>query len=608
MGGVAAALSVGTLAVKSFNAAADQESTISAFKTLLGSLEKAKTLAAELTRFADVTPFEPEPVLSAGRALLAFGFAQERVIPTLTMLGDVASGLKIPLEELVDVYGRNIVQGRLFARDIYQFQSRGIPIISALAKVLKVADSEVLKMVENGMVGTDQLEKAFLNLTAAGGKFAGGMAEQARTVNGLMSTLRGYVTALFREFGTPVNSALKPMIESSIALVKGLGPMAADFGTKVAGALNLVTDLFKSGTLLETIQLALSVGFGKGVNALVGYLRGAVTGFIMAMGAGLTAIFGVNFWKIFLAGANMAILKLGAIMLTIFKTPVDYIAAGLKVAMQHVINAGESMHEMFGKAANVIVAGVIYAGAQLKNLLASIPSNPFGMEKDGRSYDEVLAAQNRRNPVVSGASEVDSFGVVLAEQEEAGNALVKQLEAKASMFAKATGGLLKEALPDAKEVGKIIGEGFRENSAPANVVDVSAEEAKLRSLKADADKRVDAAKAAAPAAPEKKNPFEKFKTAFGKSRLETASLKSGGLTTGGLDAAVAAGQGSGSTLKAPSIIADSLAKMGGGGNVAIGASTTDPLLRETQSQTTELKAIRKAVENRGGDTEATLPP
>ena len=65
-----------------------------AFKTMLGSAEKASTLMAQLTKTAAITPFGLQDVASGAKQLLAYGTAAEEVNDTLIHLGDIAAGLR----------------------------------------------------------------------------------------------------------------------------------------------------------------------------------------------------------------------------------------------------------------------------------------------------------------------------------------------------------------------------------------------------------------------------------------------------------------------------------------------------------------------------------
>ncbi len=73
---------------------------------MLGSAEKADKLLRELSDFSKKTPFELVGIRENAKQLLAMGVAQENIIPTLKALGDVASGLSVPLERLTLAYGQ----------------------------------------------------------------------------------------------------------------------------------------------------------------------------------------------------------------------------------------------------------------------------------------------------------------------------------------------------------------------------------------------------------------------------------------------------------------------------------------------------------------------
>lgn len=68
-----------------------------AFKTMLGSGEKASKLMNQLVRTAATTPFDLQSVAQGAKQLLAYGTAAEDVNDTLIKLGDIAAGLSLPL-------------------------------------------------------------------------------------------------------------------------------------------------------------------------------------------------------------------------------------------------------------------------------------------------------------------------------------------------------------------------------------------------------------------------------------------------------------------------------------------------------------------------------
>jgi hypothetical protein len=162
----------------------------SSLRTLMhGDAETAKALETQLVALAKTTPFSLVEVQEATKQLLAYGFAAGDVTKNISMLGDVASALKIPFSDIAYLYGTLKTQGRAYTRDIMQFTSRGIPIIHELAKQYGVADSAIQKMVEDGKVGFPQVEKAFQSMTSEGGMFFNMMAQQNKTVGGQLSAL-----------------------------------------------------------------------------------------------------------------------------------------------------------------------------------------------------------------------------------------------------------------------------------------------------------------------------------------------------------------------------------------------------------------------------------
>lgn len=172
-----------------------------AFRTMLGSAEKANALMLQLVRTAATTPFDLQGVAQGAKQLLAYGIAAEDVNDTLIRCGDVAAGLSIPLGDLVYLYGTTMTQGRMFTQDLRQFQGRGIPIAEELAKVLGTTTDKLGDMVTAGRVTSDVFQQAFNNMTSAGSRFGGLMDEQSKTITGQISNIEDAIDVMFNKLG-----------------------------------------------------------------------------------------------------------------------------------------------------------------------------------------------------------------------------------------------------------------------------------------------------------------------------------------------------------------------------------------------------------------------
>jgi tape measure domain-containing protein len=185
-----------------FNSSIEQ-TTIS-LSTMLGSQEKANDLIRDMTVLAAETPFEFPELANATKKLVAFGFGVEDVIPTMTRLGDLSSGLGISVSELSDIYGKARVQGRLFMEDINQLTGRGIPVIEEFARMFGVTEAEVRDLVTQGKIGFPELERAIAAMTDEGGKFGGLMEAQSKSFAGQISTLQDGFAELAGKLTEPI--------------------------------------------------------------------------------------------------------------------------------------------------------------------------------------------------------------------------------------------------------------------------------------------------------------------------------------------------------------------------------------------------------------------
>jgi tape measure domain-containing protein len=268
----ASVVSIGAITKAAFSGiqkAAEMEQAEIAFGVLFKDVDKAKSVLADLSHFADTTPFELPELTTAARQLAAFGVSADDINIELKTLGDIAAGIQAPIAEIASIYGKARVQGRLFAEDINQFTGRGIPVVSALARELHVAETEVKALVEKGKVGFPELQAAFRSMTEDGGQFAGMMEKQSESLNGLWSTMHDSINATLRDIGKKLIDTfdIKHRIQQVIAFIDrwresiaDIMPILIEIGVAVTafvGTLMTIVAAQKAIATAQTVVLAL---------------------------------------------------------------------------------------------------------------------------------------------------------------------------------------------------------------------------------------------------------------------------------------------------------------------------------------------------------------
>lgn len=243
-----------------------------AFKTMLGSGEKASNLMNQLVRTAATTPFDLQSVAQGAKQLLAYGTAAEDVNDTLIKLGDIAAGLSLPLGDLVYLYGTTVTQGRMFTQDMRQFMGRGIPMAEEIAKVMGVAEQEVAGLVTAGKVTADVFKKAIDGMAAEGGKFGGLMEAQSKTITGQISNIEDAVAMMFNKMGQQsegvINTALSGvsyLVENYQEVGRQIGALVTAYGAYKAALITLTAVQRMNMTVLRQAVLAKQKAAAEGI-------------------------------------------------------------------------------------------------------------------------------------------------------------------------------------------------------------------------------------------------------------------------------------------------------------------------------------------------------
>lgn len=281
------------------------EQTKVAFSTFMGDADKANVLIGQLNEFANITPFDNAEVLKSGQMLLSAGLAADEVNGSLRMIGDIASGVAMPLEDLSQIYMKAMNKGKLQAEELNQMSERGIPLMQELARMTGKSKGEIYKLAETGAITSNIVKQAFENMTGAGGMYHNMMDKQSQTVGGRFSTLIGKLQTI----GIAIGEALLPV----------LGALA-DFATMI----------ISNGKLLKDIAI------------IVGVVTAAFLAFKIAMWASALATSGMTIAQTLL---NLA-MTLNPIGLVI--AAIALLVAGVMLAINHFESWGQVFLMLLG--------------------------------------------------------------------------------------------------------------------------------------------------------------------------------------------------------------------------------------------------------------------
>lgn len=197
----------------SIKAAAQIEQVALSFDVMLGSAKKGKALLKDLFDFAKKTPFKIEEMGPTAKQLVAMGIESEKLIDTLTLLGNAAAGTGVPLQRLTYNFGQVKSNTIATAMDLRQFAMAGVPINAVLSEMIFGSEEftdKIKKMTSQGKITFPLIEEAFQRMSAKGGIYHDLMKRMAEeTLIGVWSNFIDGTFLARIELGKIIVSVLK---------------------------------------------------------------------------------------------------------------------------------------------------------------------------------------------------------------------------------------------------------------------------------------------------------------------------------------------------------------------------------------------------------------
>lgn len=193
-----------------------------AFGTLLGGDNNATSFLDQIIDFAAATPFAYEGLTEISKTLLAYGFKQNELIPLLEKIGDAGSATGMSAEDMgyvAKALGRMQTTGKTTLEYINPLMERGIPVFDYLAEASGKTKEDVIEMVNKGLVPGAEAAKAIADYMGA--EYAGNMEKQAKSYEGLLSTLQDVNAEMENAMGEGYTDSRKGGLQEQINWLDG---------------------------------------------------------------------------------------------------------------------------------------------------------------------------------------------------------------------------------------------------------------------------------------------------------------------------------------------------------------------------------------------------
>ncbi len=236
-------------AVAGVKTAAGMENADIAFTTMLGSATKADGFLRDLSKFAAKTPFEFPELQTAAGSLISAGFQANKVIPIMTTLGNVTSGMGTGSEGVkraTVALQQMQAAGRITAEDLNQLRDAGVPVFDLLSAATGKTKEEIAAMAATGKLGKTEMQQLFTALETGKGleRFNGLMNKQSASLSGMFSTLKDTANMTLANLITPALPAIKSGLGLMIDLTGQVGPAIKSISAFVKPAIGTVRRFF----------------------------------------------------------------------------------------------------------------------------------------------------------------------------------------------------------------------------------------------------------------------------------------------------------------------------------------------------------------------------
>lgn len=196
----------------------DADRTAVSFEVMLGSQQKAADMLNQMNRYAADSPYSRLGVQEAVQTILGFRVEQQKILPSMKMLGDIAMGNSERFKGLALVFSQVAAAGKLQGQDLLQFISNGYNPLNDIVKITGKSMSELRDEMSKGNISFDLVYQAMQLATSKGGQYYKMVNRIAQTPFGRF----GQLVDQFKETMLELYKVIEPLLIPAFDLLSNI--------------------------------------------------------------------------------------------------------------------------------------------------------------------------------------------------------------------------------------------------------------------------------------------------------------------------------------------------------------------------------------------------
>ncbi len=238
--------------------AAQRESDLIKFETMMGDPNKAREFTTDMRQFAAKTPLRYNDLSYASSTMMQYGVSDGDVMERMQQLGDVALGDSEKFKHLSLAYSQTAAAGKLMGQDLNQMIQSGFNPLFFISEKTGKSIGELKQDMADGKVTIDDVNDALRTATQEGGKFFGAMEKQSTTFTGMQSTLQDSQDSMMAAQGEGYNDERMKGMQAELDFMNGAGGAKMQEGYRMIGQWQASLENEKERYIREAMDAAMN--------------------------------------------------------------------------------------------------------------------------------------------------------------------------------------------------------------------------------------------------------------------------------------------------------------------------------------------------------------